>query len=401
MKNIITFISQPYHRGGVTRWMVDMAIYYANNGFEVNYITVCPVKRFISAPKSDTIIDLLKQGNFTGNIISQKVDTIFELSSASYKARIYKNLIQQFIAKDTAIIVSDDYAVWKGVASVAQSYKMIGVVHCSVSEFYYQQCMEFKEQLSGIVVVSQRCNTKLKQTEIPVLIQPCSINLNHGEINKTFDNQLNIVWAGRMENSQKRIFDFIPIALQLNELDFKFKINLIGDGSDKEKLENEVKKHNLSEYFVFHGWQQKAFIQDVLKNAHIYVLPSAYEGYPVAIMEALAEGCGIVSSRVSGIEDLEKDSETSQILKVFEIGNIDEATSAIISFKDSDFNKLSTQAQKIAQKHFSMKNCADNYWNFISNEACKTKIIKNAPLSVNLIKEHLLAYLRLIKFKLS
>lgn len=405
----IAFVCQPYHRGGVTRWMVDMAVEYAKRNLNVYFVTVQPQKRFISAPKAETMIELLQTAGYKGKIVSEPVNYVFELSSNNYKAGIYKKLIAANIPKDTPIILSDDYAVWQGTCALGVDYKILSVIHCSISEFYYNQTRFFKKQLSGVVTVSNRCTNKLGDFDLPVLTQPCGIPFEiQDSRHKTQDvidvsllktPYLVFTWAGRMENAQKRVTDIVLIAKKLKEQGVDFVINMVGEGSAKAEMQTQVSQFNLQDSFVFHGWQSKAFIEQLLQQTHIYLLPSNYEGYPVAVMEAFANGCVVVSSRVSGIEDLEKEADTQNVLKVFEIGDVNAAVEEIIALQKVDFSTLKVEANKVAQKYFSIENCADNYLNFIQSLE-KPQDLQNADFNVNVAKEFVLASIRLLKYKI-
>ncbi|HTF80437.1 MAG TPA: glycosyltransferase, partial [Cytophagales bacterium] len=359
--NRIAFVCHPYHRGGVTRWMADMAVAYHKMGYETYFVTVKPLKRFISATRAEPMWQLLRDSGYEGTLISKDVDHVFELSSVHYKADVYHTLIKSHVPKETPIILSDDYAVWLGTCASAVDYKIIGVIHCSVSESYYKQTKEFYEQLSGIVTVSNRCTEKLDlKTDKPLLTQPCGIPMSRPRhtipmqaFSQLHNLKTRIAWAGRMENSQKRVSDFVLIAEKLRNKGFEnFIFDIIGEGSAKASLMTKVKEKGLESHFQFHGWKPKSFIEETLRAAQLYLLPSNYEGYPVAVMEAFANGCVVVSSRVSGIEDLEKEANTAEVLKVFDVGDIDRASQYILDLRNADFVTLAQKSKNLAYKYF-------------------------------------------------
>lgn len=387
--------------------MVDMAVAYQKQGLEVYFVTVQPQKPFISAGKAETMIQLLKTSGYEGAIAAQPVNHVFELSSNAYKADVYKRLIDKAVPKGTPLILSDDHAVWWGACALATDYRVIAVIHCSVSEFYYSQARTFMNQLSGIVTVSNRCTQKLNlQVAKPLLMQPCGIPVrkpNNSIPMQRFSHlnipKLRIAWAGRMENAQKRVSDFTGIAELLKQKDIAFVFDIIGDGSAKANLMAEVKTKGLQEHFIFHGWKPKAFIEETLQGAQVYLLPSNYEGYPVAVMEAFANGCVVVSSRVSGIEDLEMEADTAAVLKVFEIGNIQQAADHVAALLQADFVPLRQKSKALAYKYFSIENCANNYWAFIQQIPHNTGT-QNAVVHFNKFKEELMANIRYWKYKI-
>ena len=75
----------------------------------------------------------------------------------------------------------------------------------------------------------------------------------------------------------------------------------VGQGA----LEGEIKALHatldLGERFRLLGYRQD--VPDLLNSADIFVLASQYEGYPIAVMEALTVGLPVVSTSVGGVPD--------------------------------------------------------------------------------------------------
>jgi hypothetical protein len=91
----IVFLCHPYHRGGVTRWMGDMAVECANNNIEVYVVTVDPVRPFLSAGK-ETFVSLF-QHHKNIKVVSAKVDWRFEFGTVEHKSAVYAQLLQNHV----------------------------------------------------------------------------------------------------------------------------------------------------------------------------------------------------------------------------------------------------------------------------------------------------------------
>ncbi len=74
---------------------------------------------------------------------------------------------------------------------------------------------------------------------------------------------------------------------------------LIGDGPDKELFEGQARATNCAERIHFEGFQRQP--QRYLISTDIFVMPSYYESFGLAIAEAREAGCAIVASDVDGI----------------------------------------------------------------------------------------------------
>lgn len=86
------------------------------------------------------------------------------------------------------------------------------------------------------------------------------------------------------------------------------KVFIIGDGSERGKLENNVKKIGLLGNAVFMG--QRKNIRDIVSIFDIFVLPSLNEGMGKCLLEAQALGVPIVATKVGGIPEVVKDGIT-------------------------------------------------------------------------------------------
>ena len=112
-----------------------------------------------------------------------------------------------------------------------------------------------------------------------------------------FKRQLNntrqrIVGLGRL--SREKGFDrlvaaFAAVAAKHPSWD----LHLAGDGPERTTIESQVHEANLDNRVYFHGW-----IKDVwafLEHADVFALTSHYDGFPVAILEAMAGGIPVIS----------------------------------------------------------------------------------------------------------
>lgn len=86
------------------------------------------------------------------------------------------------------------------------------------------------------------------------------------------------------------------------------RLVVIGEGGERKKLETLSQELGLSNRVFFVGWMDHGSeFWDYLKEATLFVLPSTSEGTPRAIIEAMACGLPIVSTRVGGIPEIIKD----------------------------------------------------------------------------------------------
>ena len=113
----------------------------------------------------------------------------------------------------------------------------------------------------------------------------------------TFDNEcVYLVTVSRI-SYEKNILDMIDIVSKLN-VEQKFKLLIIGDGSELSKLKNKVKLLNLSKNIEFLGFKHNPY--KYLSKCDIYLSTSRFEGLGNSIIEALHFGLNVVSYNSPG-----------------------------------------------------------------------------------------------------
>ena len=90
----------------------------------------------------------------------------------------------------------------------------------------------------------------------------------------------------------------------------RFRCLIVGEGPLRPALEQQVARLGLTGVVELPGAQQQERVRELLHKASVFVLPSVItpsgdrDGIPVALMEAMACGLPVVSTRVSGIPEL-------------------------------------------------------------------------------------------------
>lgn len=113
-----------------------------------------------------------------------------------------------------------------------------------------------------------------------------------------------ILFVGRLEGA-KGVGRIIQIARLLHEQELPFEIDLVGDGFEKAKWENEANNSRLAEKVKFHGWLPRIAINAHYEKAHFILLPSiASEGWPKVLSEAMAYGTVVLASDISSIPEV-------------------------------------------------------------------------------------------------
>ena len=111
----------------------------------------------------------------------------------------------------------------------------------------------------------------------------------------------NILTVGRL--SQEKGQDLIPETVRrLKENGYKIKWFLIGDGDDKNRIEELIHQNNVCGDVVLLGAMSNPF--PFMKECDLYVQPSYSECYSLTVFEALSLGKIVLCSDVAGASEL-------------------------------------------------------------------------------------------------
>ncbi len=125
------------------------------------------------------------------------------------------------------------------------------------------------------------------------------------------DTAVFILTIGRLHPA-KGHRDTIPALRQLRTSHPHAHFLWVGDGEEYAHLAAQIAEANLTSHVHLLGKQPD--IAPFLASADIFLLPSRWEGVPVAIQEAMAAGLPVVSTAVGGIPELVQDGQTGLLV---------------------------------------------------------------------------------------
>ncbi len=129
--------------------------------------------------------------------------------------------------------------------------------------------------------------------------------------------KLKVGYVGRLEQSQKRLLDLVPLASILKERGVPVSIHLVGDGSLRDHLKSELCRAGVSDLVRFWGWLPTHEVMERLSELDVFVLFSDSEGLPVALLEAGAQAVvPVVTRTASGNAEIVQDGVNGFLLPI-------------------------------------------------------------------------------------
>ncbi len=133
-----------------------------------------------------------------------------------------------------------------------------------------------------------------------------------------------LVNVGRL-CAQKGQLLLVEAAALLKRDGVAFELVLAGDGEMRESIEAAIARNGLGGCVRITGWVDSATVRREMVAARALVLPSFAEGLPVVIMEAMAVGRPVVTTRIAGIPELVRDGVDGWLVPPGDIVQLKEA----------------------------------------------------------------------------
>ena len=177
-----------------------------------------------------------------------------------------------------------------------------------------------------------------------------------------------ILWVGRFIK-QKHPEYVVKLAKRLKNENYKFKIQMIGNGVLFDKIKNQIEKNNLQNEIELVGAVPSEKVRDYMEKSRIFICTSnKEERWAVVINEAMNSGCAVVAYKYIGAVP-------------FLIGNKN-------GLPYSSFNEFYKKIKLLLDDSEKIKELGTKAYNEISNNWTAKAAAKNFDKMVNSIIEN-------------
>lgn len=141
----------------------------------------------------------------------------------------------------------------------------------------------------------------------------------------SLDSGVKFIFVGSLVSGKNPMYA-VKLIQKLLEEGNNVSLNLYGEGSERNSLENYIQTNKLENHIVLKGNNNKEILKEAYKKSQFVILPSKSEGWPKAIAEGMFWGSVPLATKVSCVPfmldygkrgillemDLEKDFQTIQ-----------------------------------------------------------------------------------------
>jgi len=139
-----------------------------------------------------------------------------------------------------------------------------------------------------------------------------------------------------------------------------FHLDIIGEGPDKEKMEEIADQNKLNINFL--GLFPNSKIPEILNQYQIFILPSIDEGNPKVLLEAMSCGIACIGTNIEGINNIIKHKKNGYLCETTP-ESIREAIKTV--YKDVNLRKnIAKQAREFILNNCSLKKITESEYSF-------------------------------------
>ena len=273
--------------GGAERVICNLANYLAENGHQIEILTVS------DEPSTYPLSERVSRYSLTVPFLKIFRAPLRILRFVFYLIRKKKDVYVVFLPRTTFMLLKLRFLT---KAKIIAGQRIMPSSLKEVTQQKLKKCaskadgwsFQTQEQLDWFGSVFGTAKT----TVIPNAINPDFIKLTYQGVRRP-----RIVTAGRMtkqKNQELLLKAFSKIASRFPIVG----VELYGEGPEEAHLQDVIQKLGLSEKVELCGYT--CSLGNQIKDASLFVLTSDYEGMPNALMEAMALGVPCVSTDCDG-----------------------------------------------------------------------------------------------------
>ncbi|RZJ44504.1 MAG: glycosyltransferase, partial [Chryseobacterium sp.] len=266
-----------------------------------------------------------------------------------------------YLKKKFDVEVASTYADYNSVLkSSNKNSKKIGWLHSDITspglKVILPELLKNLQSFDHVIYGSQQSYDILHQSFPDVRMKKESVILNPipieelkikaKEFSVDYMNIPTFVSVARL-HLRKGFHKLIEAHKLLLDEGFKHQIIVIGDGEERENLENQIKKLGVEDTFKLLGTKMNPY--PYVKNADFYIMPSKTEGWPLIIAETLILQIPIIATDVGGIPEMITHKKNGYLVD-FDSEKMKEAMKVFLT--DTDLVETIKEKLKQSEKQF-------------------------------------------------
>jgi glycosyltransferase involved in cell wall biosynthesis len=187
------------------------------------------------------------------------------------------------------------------------------------------------------------------------------------------DKAPRVIFVGRLA-PEKDLSTWLAVARAVSRQHAAARFEIVGDGPERARLEQEAEKLGLGHVLSFTGFVPHARLGEVYARAAVLLLTSRAEGFGCVLVEAASQGVAAVSTSVAGPRDIIIHGVTGFL---HEPGDVDGLARSVSSLLEHPLRAvvMGARAQTLASARFDpvrLRAAWVNLWVTTADTAART-----------------------------
>jgi glycosyltransferase involved in cell wall biosynthesis len=140
----------------------------------------------------------------------------------------------------------------------------------------------------------------------------------------------------------------------------RLHILIVGDGELRGRLEEQVRASAIEEHVHFLG--NRSDVPAILSASDAFVLPSLWEGLPMALIEAMASGLPVIATQVSGSQQVVEQDHSGILVPPGEVLPLCQAIEYLLTDPEQA-RQLGKSARQRIEEAYSARRQAEEHLN--------------------------------------
>jgi glycosyltransferase involved in cell wall biosynthesis len=204
--------------------------------------------------------------------------------------------------------------------------------------------------------VNPECIFVVRNGIVPVSME----NANRFEVRKEMglrEDDIFLLSVGRLvyQKAHEILLAAMPAVLEKYP---NTKAGICGDGPLHSKLEAQIDSLRLAESVKLLGKFDS--VTKFLLAADVFVLPSRWEGLPIALLEAMSAGLPVIATCVEGVDEVIRDGENGLLVPVEDIGALSKAILRLAGDPDVR-HQMGLAAHQCVNENYALDRMCEEY----------------------------------------
>lgn len=166
--------------------------------------------------------------------------------------------------------------------------------------------------------------------------------------------------VGRLVPVKGHVF----LILAMKELTKAFpqlRLVIIGDGPLRPHLERLINQHGLTQNIFLLGERDQSEVKRILWKCSLFTFPSLSEGFPNALLEAMAAGVPFVATRLPAVREIVGHHRVGLMVPPQNSQEMARALYHLLSCPPSERREMGTQGRQLVEENFNLRKIAPKW----------------------------------------